>query len=47
MIRSLSNTVGVVLTNVEDAPISLKGMLLENTFDIRQEVIKKLIGHYK
>lgn len=41
------NALGVVITNIEDAPIVLYGIELNDCTDTMQGIQNKLISHYK
>lgn len=41
------NALGVALANIDNAPIKLNGMRLENCFDTSGGITTKLISHYK
>jgi vacuolar protein sorting-associated protein 13A/C len=38
---------GCALTNIDEAPINLKGIKLHECFDTTDGITKKLITHYK
>ena len=42
-----SKAFGVALMNIDDAPIKLKGLKLENCFDTTQGIVMKLLSHYR
>ncbi len=44
---TLLNALGIALSNIDDAPISLKGIRLGNCFDTTEGIINKLSTHYK
>lgn len=41
------NALGVVITNIEDAPIVFDGIALDDCVDSLQGINQKLIAHYK
>lgn len=40
-------TVGLVIGNIDEAPIKLDGIYLENCFDTSSGITQKLATHYK
>lgn len=40
-------TIGIVLANIDEAPILLDGIYLENSFDTTSAITSKVITHYK
>jgi vacuolar protein sorting-associated protein 13A/C len=44
---TILNALGVVITNIEDAPIRLDGIVINDCIDSLQGINTKLITHYK
>lgn len=44
---TIINALGVVITNIEGAPITLEGISLSNCIDTLQGIQQKLMEHYK
>ena len=44
---SILKTVGLVIGNIDEAPIKLNGIYLENCFDTSEGITRKLTTHYK
>lgn len=44
---TIINALGVVITNIEGAPLSLEGIDLINCIDTLQGIQQKLMEHYK
>ncbi len=47
VLGTILNALGVVITNIEDAPIVLDGIILNDCTDTMQGINNKLIAHYK
>ena len=45
-LQSILNAIGVTVANIEDAPISLRSLMLENSFNTRPEMISRILKHY-
>ena len=46
-ILQLAMRIGIIMGNIDMAPIQLQGIYLENCFDTSSGITKKLISHYK
>lgn len=47
ILKVLTNVLGSALANVDEAPLNLKGVQLQNVFDERQAIVSKLANKYK
>jgi vacuolar protein sorting-associated protein 13A/C len=47
LFKMFLNALGVAFSNIDDAPIKLNGIKLENCFDSTAGITSKLITHYK
>lgn len=45
--NSFSNALGKTITNIEDAPIELAGLIIQKWFGSKDQMITRLIDHYK
>ncbi|CAK86161.1 unnamed protein product (macronuclear) [Paramecium tetraurelia] len=47
MLMQIFKTIGIVIGNIDDAPLILGGIFLENSFDTSNAILNKLTTHYK
>ena len=47
ILNVLSSALGIIVANVDDAPLKLKGIELKNIFDSKSSIVNKLINKYK
>ena len=45
-VQTILNAIGVTVGNIEQAPISLRSLLLENSFHTRKEIVSRILKHY-
>lgn len=47
VVKHISSAIGVTLANIDNAPISLQSLLLENIFHKQSELMRQITQHYK
>ena len=47
VLNVISGALGIIIANVDDAPLKLNGIELKNMFDSKSGIINKLINKYK
>ncbi|CAD8061213.1 unnamed protein product [Paramecium primaurelia] len=47
MLMQILKTIGIVIGNIDEAPLILAGIFLENSFDTSNAILTKLSTHYK
>ncbi|CAK73031.1 unnamed protein product (macronuclear) [Paramecium tetraurelia] len=47
MLMQILKTIGIVIGNIDEAPLILGGIFLENSFDTSHAILTKLATHYK
>ncbi|CAD8067129.1 unnamed protein product [Paramecium primaurelia] len=47
MLMQILKTIGIVIGNIDEAPLILAGIILENSFDTSNAILTKLTTHYK
>lgn len=47
LFKSIAQALGVVLSNIDESPLSFSGLQLDNCFDTVDGIVSKLVNFYK
>jgi len=47
VVANISSAIGITIANVDNAPIYLNALLLENAFHKQSEILRRIMKHYK
>lgn len=47
LFKSIAQGLGVVITNIDEAPLKFNGLRLDNCFDTASGITNKMVAHYK